>query len=359
MKITMIGISGSGKTTYMAALHEVLGINQVKNYFITPTAGDMTKGIKRFGQFGDLSFAKTDSNENIVYKFPEATSQTTFWSFDLLHNSLRNSQTVCNFEWIDYRGGLLQNIFTDLDHMPDDSRTRDLTAHISFSNAVFLFADSVMLTKTKNPSERKILTGARLINQWLRLFSVHYPNRNLTVMIILSKADSDLIEDEWKEDNYAKLVKAGSECFDEVVRLSHLSKPNWICGIVPIGAIGNGHLKSNIIKDKPLSINTAIIPYPDPMNIEHPLFFCLGQTLLKMRDTAALDIVDYQRRIEDIMKRSPLWQNILPVADRTQNPREITEQLILKVKQEHELLKLFVPHARQLIAYALEKVTVL
>ena len=219
MKITMVGISGSGKTTYMAALHEVLGINRVGDYFITPTAGDMTKGIRGVGQFGDLSFAKTDHTENIVYKFPEATSQTTLWSFDFLHKS----KTVCNFEWVDYRGDLLKNIFTDLEHMPDDSRTRDLTAHISFSNAVFLFADSVMLTRIKNPSERKILTGARLINQWLRLFSVHYPNRNLTVMIILSKADSDLIEDEWKENNYAKLVKAGAECFDEVRRLSHLS----------------------------------------------------------------------------------------------------------------------------------------
>ena len=151
-------------------------------------------------------------------------------------------------------------------------------------------------------------------------------------------------------------MKAGAECFDEVRRLSHLSKPNWICGIVPIGAIGNGLVKSKITNEKPLSISTIITSYPEPMNIEHPLFFCLGQTLLKMRDTAALDIIDYQRRIEEIKQRSPLWLNILPGASETQSPREIAEQLVLKTKQEHELLKLFVPQARQLIAYSLNKV---
>src|SRR5262245_35839064 len=123
MKITMVGKSGSGKTTYMAALHEVLGVRRVKDFGIDQPAKNLIEAVSKKGKFEQLAFAARDFN------FPPATQQTTLWSFDLLYGS----RFVCNFEWIDYRGGILEDVFNP-DLESDERKQKEvheLLGHIS------------------------------------------------------------------------------------------------------------------------------------------------------------------------------------------------------------------------------------
>ena len=81
---------------------------------------------------------------------------------DLFHKN----KFVSSFEWIDYRGGILEEIHNP--NLESDETTKaevdELLGHISLSDGVLLFADAIALTHYNNYSERRLHSGAQVIN---------------------------------------------------------------------------------------------------------------------------------------------------------------------------------------------------
>lgn len=306
----------------------------------------------KIGKFEQLSFASKD------FQFPDGTQQTTLWSFDLFHKS----QLVCDFEWIDYRGGILDDVF-DPDLEADARKKQqvdELLGHISLSNAVLLFADSIVLTSYTNPYERALHTGARVINNLLRLYSLHYPTRSLNIIIMLTKADSDVLDNKWKQYDFAPLIEVGLETFGEVVSLVNFNRERWTGGIVAVGAVGEGNTKSTLEKPadfkKPIMVETKITGYPNPINAYHPLFFCVGQTLAKMKETAEVNAFYYEKEYFDALSKSSMLMDFWSAVTETTNPRSVAEIFSRKRMQEIETLKKISSYINPLYHTALKKV---
>jgi GTPase SAR1 family protein len=355
MKITMIGKSGAGKTSYMAALHEVLGANTIQGFSISPSAANYKDSIRKLGVFDDLSFAKRN------FSFPPGTNQTTIWSFDLFHQT----RLVCDFEWIDYRGGILEDIFaSDLDlNTGKQAAVDELMGHIAMSNAVLLFADAITLTRYSNRNERRMHSGARIINALIKLYGAYNQQRNLNIVIVITKADSDLIESKWKENNYEQLSNLGLNAFEEVATLIRSNGRQWSGAIICVGAVGEGNVCSVITKPEtfrsPYIVNATISKYPEPMNAHHPLFYCVGQVLSKMADTASRNANQYENQVLEALTRSSWLMDFWTSLTKQSNPRDLARELAEKRKYELENLQILSHFINPLFKLAAEKVRVI
>jgi hypothetical protein len=342
----MIGRSGAGKTTYMSALYEVLGANRVDGFKIIPKANDFKESMAKFGNFEQLSFESRD------YQFPPGTNQTVGWSFDFLYKNV----PVCSFDWIDYRGSILDQMFIDGDNEGVD----ELIGHVAMSNAVMVFADSISLTHFENASERRKKSGAERINQIFSHYSTKYLGRNLSIVILLTKADSDLIDNRWKENNYAPLIQRGCEAFSEIINLCKYSNQNWRGGIVPVGSVGEGNVKSVITPQKdfksPLVVNTEIIKQPSPLNVEHPLFFSIGEVLHFMEATAYVNRQVFEMHYRYELERSNLLREFWSKFTNTMGPQDMARDFANKRDEEDRIIRSMSSHMQPLIQLARKKV---
>ena len=335
MKVTMVGQSGSGKTTYMAALHEMLGANRVADsFYITPRSSSFEEGIAEEGRFDDVSFGKRN------FQFPDGTQQTTLWTFDFFHQE----RLVCGFDWIDYRGGIVNELFNQDDDERATEDRQELLGHFSLSSAVLLFADSITLTHYTNSRQRRIQSGARAINNLIRQYALHYADRPLTVVIVLAKADSDLIDPEWKEDNYAKLIDAGLDAFNEVASVVRSGKnEGWGGGIVAVGSVGEGAVKSQLTPSShfasPPTVKTEIVGFPEPVNAYHPLFFAIGRELNIARAAKARKVHYSEIEINGILKASSRLKNFWTWASGKEGIKDIAREMAEAKDKEQAALE--------------------
>jgi len=348
MKITMVGISGSGKTTFMSGLYEVLGSNAVKGFRIEPSAETMADALIAQGSFNEISF---QANQNM---FPVGTQKTTVWSFDLTYKA-RN--LVYNFEWIDYRGGILTDIY---DAHNDSDKLREVEAllgHIISSSAVMLFADSVSLTYYA-PHVARRQSGADIICQLFNYYKRYYPDRPLTFLIALTKAD--MVEAKYKQNGYTPLIQRGLEVFGDMVDLC-IDNPNWEGGIVPVSSVGEGKAKntitrpSNPLKD-PLITQSEIIDFPEPLNIEHALFYCIGSTLMRLEIAALAGIRAYEQEIREALERSSIFTDFMRKVMGKTTTNDIVQALKAQQEQEKRTLQQFKPYIDPLYLLARHQV---
>src|SRR5574340_44701 len=109
------------------------------------------------------------------------------WPFTVYYNS----KPVTYFVWLDYIGGILTEITDTID-------ITELASHIELCNAVILVADAIVHTYYPNIKEARHRSGARRIHEIFTTYSRVYPNRNLTFVIMLTKADT--VDPKWKSD---------------------------------------------------------------------------------------------------------------------------------------------------------------
>lgn len=354
MKVTMVGISGSGKTAYMSSLYETLGDagqNDAGFYIAPRTVQQLDKAILSIGDFSRFSLAEK-------FKWPDGTQQTTIWPFTVYYNS----KPVTYFDWIDYRGGILTEITdaVDTNDMSSDamkSEIADLASHIELSNAVLLVADAFVLTYYSNIREARHRSGARRIHEIFTTYSRIYPNRNLTFVIMLTKADT--VGPEWKRDNYAPLLDRGMEVFNQMVSLCK-QNPTWEGGIVPVSAVGEGNARRTIISTgdmiHPFKSEDMIVGFPSPMNAEHVLFYCLGQTLKQMKVEAHKTIKQREKELSDVLNKAGLVNKIWSLIMRKPDAESIARAILDEKNKDYDVLSQFEPHIEPLLVKAMERV---
>jgi len=356
MKITMLGFSGSGKTTLMYGMASALAAgNAEHDYAMIPRKSK----DEELSSFGDEVDVLTDFLENAIEnagEWPAGTTKTTVYPFAIEYQS---NNVITNIEMVDFRGGILTHLFNQNYKKDDDLKA--LFFHMIESNAVILVVDSYNLYYFKRMDEIRYFSGAKSLNMIMNRFNRMYPNRELNVLIVLTKADA--IDPDWKEDDFKLLLDRGMEVFDPIVKLCK-ENSNWNGGIVPVSIIGEKNVERTVTpKDDvnhpfeiPFHVKDKITGLPQPFNTESVLYFCLGFTLSHMKNVAKETITEYQATIEraliDVGTLNRLWSFMRgkPSAE------EIVKQSMKKKKEDEDSLQQFENHIEPLLEHTKKQV---
>lgn len=180
MKITMLGTSGSGKTTYLSALLGILYDGAVDGFNITPC--DIT----------DAEINRQIEEINTLYsygKFPDGTeSDIRNLSLSLCKNQLK----LVDFDFIDYRGGALEEIAKD----ENSSRTQELTTALLASDVALVFIDAIKFDKCKNIVVARNQLGVNAITTVLLRAKnlISNTGKKIKVVFVLTKTDASTID---------------------------------------------------------------------------------------------------------------------------------------------------------------------
>ena len=330
----MIGKSGSGKTSFMSGLHDVLMLKSIDGFCIKPSAEDFKTSIRTLGKFSKISI------QNRGFIFPDGTQHTTLWNFDFLHNHNK----VCEFGWIDYRGGILDDIYSGSITGNEENEIDELIGHIALSNAVIIFADSILLSLYDNTEERRYHTGANIIFNILGNYFSHCNNRNLNIILLLTKTDSDLISDDFIAEDYKKLIAIGVETFGETINLCNNNSKNWKCAVLPIGVIGRENLKT--IVENPDSFRQSyticadITGIPKPFNLEYVIFYCICETLEQIKKYQSGEINNLKDEAEHYLSKSNFLKEFWALITNQNSPKKIAQSLFDKLEEEKKSVRL-------------------
>jgi hypothetical protein len=362
MNVTMVGVSGSGKTSFMAGLYEVLGTTNINGFHLRPMtnarqpapknpndiseATDATNAIISMGDWNKISFGGQGLN------FPRAgTAYTTIWPFDLLHET----NLVSSFRWIDYKGGLLEDISSSTS---DEKNLVQLLNTIFSSQAVMLFVDSIIITRYDDLDEARYWSGARQLNQIIETYNQHNRQSILTLTIVLTKADA--VEEKWKIDDYKTLIHRGLEVFEPIINLCHNNEPRWRGGIVPVSAVGEGRAKTVVTEpetfQEPIKVETQLLAFPKPMNVDHALFFCIGTILEQLSKVTQHKIWDLDQKIKHAQKNPTAPRNLLANFMGESSTSGPADELIQERAREYKALQVYAPHVKNLYSLSLNGV---
>lgn len=285
----MIGVTGSGKTSFLAGLYESLEVNEVEGYHIKTDAQNFHDSIINIGHWQEISFSDNE------LRFPAGTQQTKLWPCSLHHQS----NFVCDIELLDYRGGIIKDISESKTDNTRETQLKEILQHIRFSDAVILFVDSIILTQPGGLKRGIAQSGINRIYEILEAYDRYYPNRSLNITAALTKADA--VNAKWLNNDYKPLYEIGDEALRKIARLISRND-HWNAGLVFISSVGEGKAdtKVNYKQNHPLeypSVETELIAYPEPMNIEQVLFHSIGQTLQERWQNAQKQIETYEEQI--------------------------------------------------------------
>lgn len=224
MKITMLGTTGSGKTVYTSAMADLFYHADVDGYKLKDrdVEGDVGYNHRKFSEIGSLAAYGT---------FPEGTNDTT--KMDLVLT--RDGERIINIDWIDYRGGAINELAGGM----INDNNRELYAELLASDVIMVFVDAALLKalEEKNASTHVIRAriGANHINAMLN--TITQKKKNVEVMFLLSKFDSSTI-DRWHD--YYPMQEKVKELYGlrEMCNISYK--------IFPIGAVGYGNATTTV-----------------------------------------------------------------------------------------------------------------
>jgi len=135
--VMMIGGTGAGKTSFMGAVYNRFGDREFKGFSIS---------LDDYHQRSRLSEIGREVSEG---RYPEHTDISASFNFTLRFKG----RDLVQFDWIDYRGGLL---FVKKDEYDDEEQMKELMGQIAKSHALLLFLDSAQInTQNKEADEYK------------------------------------------------------------------------------------------------------------------------------------------------------------------------------------------------------------
>jgi hypothetical protein len=281
MYITMLGTSGSGKTSYLSAISGLFCHGNYDNYTLQPKSKDLKAHTMLNSQLARIDTLYTK------FQFPDGTASTTKLELLLYHRY----NEVVDVNWIDYRGG-------DVDKLAKgeiEPEKSELYAAILHSDAVMVFVDASLIKAWGNgnlPALRYKI-GANYIEPLLE----HAVRRKtINIVFVLSKSDSANI-DLSKDENMLKdkVRKIYSRFFDGIG--GGFSKYD----IIPIGVVGLNNTTIEMVDTNGFPIKHGIVDFRK-METYH-VASSFAQTLLLCLKTAKRTTESEARSLASELKR--------------------------------------------------------
>lgn len=343
MNITMLGTTGSGKTAYMAGINEAF-VNKSTNDISLRPSMELREALASIAELRNLGFIREGK-----LGFPTPTTETVVFPFNLHYRE----QRICKFDWIDYKGGFIDTLFQD-----DPSKAEIVFAHMLDSDALMIFIDSIKLAKIANIGQCRYATGASSMSIILHEFATQYPDYNKAVTILLTKCDSDLIDQRYKENDYAGLIEKGKLVVDDIIRLAQ--EKQWKCGMLPVSAVGEKNTKSTlkVVEDPlvPFDVACNITGYPEPLNVDTALLYSILQILRMFQQLRQADLVDLKARYIEALGRNKFYLNFWATVTGKDRPQDVVTRLIEAKQQEQDTLSQLTGNIRVLEALTRGKV---
>ena len=319
IKIAMAGPSGSGKTVLLSGFNEalVMGCSVGKDNIHVNATGSKDdarfRGTEESGKTVGLTTAQimekydvtklmstVKSNGERTEAAPGTVLMENFY-FDInlfSKDGESHSQVV---KLTDYRGGLLSLKYNQLNET-DISESQMYMEDLSTSEIIIIPIDGIKLAQhMDNDYRRKKATGADRINALMNAV-MKKPINGVSVMVVVTKVDSDRIPFELKENNYSDLCSLACKTIDSIwVNAGHMrTKYDWNFSVVPCTAIGE---KNSI---------TTYIPETDDyicsirsnanikqQNIDIAFIHAIGSALKSRVNKLDRDIAEYDKKIHE------------------------------------------------------------
>ncbi|MBW4596218.1 MAG: hypothetical protein KME46_25770 [Brasilonema angustatum HA4187-MV1] len=273
-KITMLGVSGAGKTCYMLGLYATMQLG-LQGFTLTTT--DMDEDLRLTSLWERMV---DDEGED---RWPPPTSNEPYqYDFDFSYGM----RQLISFDWLDYRGGAMQSTSTQEDVEILINRLRE-------SSCLFLCVSGEYLQE-ETSSDMQLMSIARKagINR-MNLFladltkNLKDSQRPFPIVIVITKYD--------KCYERAKDRVSRDKLFDNIKKMFNtlfLPSKDWLVMLCPVSLgkeLGTDSLTGKI----------------DPKNLHLPLVFALYAKLREYAITEQARVNETKIRLDTL--RSGSW----------------------------------------------------
>ncbi len=328
IKISMLGISGSGKTAFLSGICDTFisgnievcdnkNSNETHLFKILPYyQGDSETNI------GDIRRYSIRNNHSFT---SVSTENTKKYMLNIHDDAYSMSDALCTVSFIDYKGGFIEKIVNER----SEDEVKDVRNELLMSNVILIFADAVRLSRVTGPGQYASALGNDDINTFFN--TNHFVNRKMTVLFVLTKDDSP----EVNEDN-DELIEKLMHAFEPTVKIAE--RNNWNLGVIRTSAVGR-----NVIDFQTGTIlpDAEIIPY----NIDSVLFYSIYRTVseevtdicLKISDMENANVIqkmsrEYKNKMKILKMQMDEANNILQYIRIPYNYLRISDNLIWEHK---------------------------
>lgn len=243
---TMLGLSGTGKTHACKSLFYMMERDKSDHKIYLTATGDTVQ--EKLQNMHFIRNYAPDTRDQFTCSGTEGV-----WELPLAlcvgYRQGLPTWPILNVPIRDYAGGIVQTIASGMRDDVDYERkmnAENLMNAILSSDVLMLLADANILSEEAGPngSLDKIKDAlARDINNifmsYVETKDSEFTRRQRTVILMLTKCDSNLIPEELSADDFQGLMARAVTVFGSIVRVCEQN--DWPFAIVPTSACGNGN----------------------------------------------------------------------------------------------------------------------
>lgn len=248
--ITMLGLSGAGKTHACKSLFRMMERENSDHHIYLTADGN--------------TFQEKMENTDLIRKYaPETRDRFTragtegIWELPLALciNFRKNlpSYPILKIPLLDYAGGIVHTIATGIREDEDyeaQQSAKKLLDSIMESDVLILLADANILSENPQPNaslnDIRDAIGRNINDIFMNLVELYdrdFISRQRTVVLMLTKCDSNLIDDALAKDGYCGLIARATTVFTPIVQVCR--QYGWPFAVIPTSACGNGNAHTN------------------------------------------------------------------------------------------------------------------
>jgi len=283
MRITMMGTTGVGKTTYLVAMYNDLA-RKGRNGFKLKANKDID--VRLGNDWRDMVGS---------HSWPRPSDYYLDMEFELFFNTTK----ITDFNFVDYRGGAIKDL-SDTDH------AKKLTNDLLRSDALLILADSWFIANTEYDIA-DIQNEVNRIQIFIEDFFEKNPEKRLVLGVVLTKIDTIKHEqvDEFKERCF--------DLFNNVLDLAY-RKQNQICGaFIPISVAGFNTVSIEVNEVPGIyipQVNSKLNASPKPVHVHWPLLYCIARCMQFNLGDLNSQIENKTREVINLTSQIGLWDEI-------------------------------------------------
>ncbi len=326
INIAMLGISGSGKTTFISGLTQSLiedclkGSNRVV-VSITGSEDDPNFRSSSRRSCNLLAPASIMDQYRIERLMSVEKNDGTYTR--AAAGTMVMRQIVLNFnvgresvpiKISDYRGGILSASGEEA----DDDEVNALASEIGEANIIYVLLDGIKLAQYRDmPYTRKRETGATRIHAILTQMAQE-AQKGVSVILLVTKTDSTAIPDDLRKNGYKDLCDLAVETIPFIKNQADVMSEtyDWQFSVVPVTAVGEGNTITTpgVADDEYVSAITKDANIQQK-NIDSALLFGIKHVLGYLRD----ETLEMIPKMEDLINKFTERKRISGIKDRFRN----------------------------------------
>lgn len=251
IRITMLGTTGVGKTTFLTAMYHELG--EVGR-----------NGFKLRAQRNAHIVLSRNWKELVQsHTWPKPNADYSEFHFELRHQDI----SIKEFDFVDYRGGAI----TDLE---EAEHYKKLSNDVERSDGLLILGDSwYIANQTADVANAQNEIGT--IQWFLEEFLIKHKHKKLIIGIVLTKID--LV----KPEQYEEFKSRCNSVFKNLIDLAKKKKKQLRISFIPISVVGINTCKVEISQTKGRlpTIDCELVNDPAPVNVHWPILYCIAKSI--------------------------------------------------------------------------------